>query len=928
MNSSKNIKSKSIDFSSEIKESPKIKISKFKSSTNLKYNHIDKDISLQKEEFGFELEQSLNNDNSNPINSFQSNDIYLNKLENSHEKYLYNNCKTYGNNNNYNEYNTTQKITFDDISIVSKINSLEGNENINIIDEDDDFLRISQNDIENKNNVNRYMVIINKLNKEKIELEENLQKEYLSNKELKNYNEIMKQTIENYIIKSGSKDIIDNISKQLNKTPVNLLNEFTQLKIENEKIKKNLILQQVLITDFKKEIENIKNENENLIKMNEKLKLEKNQYIKCENNNNENINLNYEENLKTLTNINKQLNQNYLNLQNDFIILNQNNGNIIKYNERLIKENEKLKKDINYLKESNNKEKDNKEKEIDFNLTNELINKIKNMENNNIELKKIIDKQKKEIGNMNEIINIKNNDITQYINEIQNYKKKEYETINDLIKKKENEISNLNNIIKNFDKIVNNIINNQIKEKILKNNNIKNEINKNNNSFNLINCYNDVFNSENINDLEDKIILIQNCLDILIKEINTLNKKLSENSDKEKNIKININDSNIAYKNGKYFLIDSNKNDNKNNDKKKLIILSYNDNIIKQKINNNEETKEKENIYNYNYMENKSFEDLTIIKKKEKQNSLNHYLFIPNNNEIINKDNEDYNITLNKNNNKNKNIQDNNNNKEKRDFLKNNKLKEFIKNPTAYNKNIKRNHNITKSSSTKQIKSENSYCEILKNKIIKNKKEKEKEKEKNNLDLLTNRKVSLGKNRNIEISIKDLASGLIINKEKKNNDYKENCYITMPIKVGDNFSTAKKEKIRSDITFSTNSNNLNEILTKNTKYSLGSQTIDSSSRIFNSNILSINNEYSSFKNNERIKEIRKHSQIYDLKKFSKFKNSSNTCKTIKNTNNLADEVLKPTFLKSDVNSTLQSYYTNPISNSNSKNYQMISLAKK
>ena len=167
---------------------------------------------------------------NNIDNIFKENSEMKFNISNLNNNTTYNNYKTYRNNNadNDNE-NITQKFSFDDISIVSKINSIEGNENLNIIEEDDDFLKVCQNDNkENKNYVNKYKIIINKLNKEKVELSENLNKICLANNELKNYNEILKQTIENYIIKSDAKDIIYETSKILNKSPVNLLTEFTK----------------------------------------------------------------------------------------------------------------------------------------------------------------------------------------------------------------------------------------------------------------------------------------------------------------------------------------------------------------------------------------------------------------------------------------------------------------------------------------------------------------------------------------------------------------------------------------------------------------------------------------------------------------------------------------------------------------------------
>ena len=207
--------------------------------------------------------------------------------------------------------------------MVSKINSDE-NLNVNITGEEDYFLK--ENDIEN-NNLNKYKLIINKIYKEKLELEEKLRHEFLTNKELKNYIEILKQTIENNMIKYGFKDIINNASKELNKNPINFLTEYTKFKEENQKIKKNIIIQQILTTEMKKDIENFKKENDNLKKYKNKNKDNKTNDIININNINGNIlnTSNNSEYLDNLSQINKELNKNYINLQNDFNLLSQNN---------------------------------------------------------------------------------------------------------------------------------------------------------------------------------------------------------------------------------------------------------------------------------------------------------------------------------------------------------------------------------------------------------------------------------------------------------------------------------------------------------------------------------------------------------------------------------------------------------------------------
>ena len=254
-----NKKSKSIDISFPNKLFPKIKIRQCMSLPNIKCLTNKKYLTYEKEEIGYMVDQSLENDNISNIKSFENytnnknkitnildafdyeqclttnskhnlntsrniinKDINVDKMKeifNNNKEYiivpklknknknklkgnltsniinnnilmnnnseniftdnndsnynniLYNNYKTYEFNNKEINTNTTQKISFDEISIVSKINTLDDKENINITEEDDYFLK-DNNDIQSKNNINnhisKYKLIIYKFNKEKL----------------------------------------------------------------------------------------------------------------------------------------------------------------------------------------------------------------------------------------------------------------------------------------------------------------------------------------------------------------------------------------------------------------------------------------------------------------------------------------------------------------------------------------------------------------------------------------------------------------------------------------------------------------------------------------------------------------------------------------------------------------------------------------
>ena len=957
MNFSKIKSSKSLEIFTENKLSPKKILKKRLSAKNIKHKSKNNNKSYEKEEFGYELEQTskieemdknktfeinkknnindeykssifkpfeynncLTNNSNNHINEinkspsnknapaktgaiFDNNKEYIimqkskNRNNNNNNKtyiinkanfpinvltenisdpnnIIYNNFKTY-------EYNidddknknliSSKKFGFDEISMVSKIKSEENN-NINITGDEDYFFK--DNEIQN-NDITKYKIIINKLNKEKLELEEKLRNEYLTNKELKNYIEILKQTIENNLIKYGVKNIVDNASKDLNKNSINLLTEFTKYKSENEKIKKNLIIQQILTTEMKNEIEKIKNENENLKK------------VKSINTNN--LNYNYlninnnskEERLDNLSKINKELNNNYLNLQNDFKLLNQNNEDIIKYNQKLINENEEYKKEIKYLKEIYIKEKkklcDDNDNENEINIIdnnniniNELINKINILENNNSELKNIIEKQKNEINDIKNSVNVKNNELNKCYNEIEKYKNNNNRT-NDIIKQKEEEILNLKSKNENIEKMINQILDNEIKQDINKIKEMRRYANKDTYNNNvLIKYINDIIDINKINDLQSKIKTLQILISLLIKEIIKLDEKL-----------------NNKFENGQ---------------------------IFKNGIFSDKKKDNKERIIKINEDINNSFEEFSIIKQKENQNNSNNDIICFSNNNIINDDKDDYIIIENKLNNiiEKQNLKNGKNNDSIKEGIKydNDKNKIFIQ---KQNINIKKtkinNNNFIKSFSSKIIKN-NTLNNILNNKI--------KEEKINSQNYNKNEEEKI----NINDFRKQIKKTYNNNNEESNNKQKDFFYITMPnkfTKIQNTLTNYRQPKIHfSNISY------LNDTLFKNSKYNQGTQTNDTSSRIFTSNFLSINNE-SSLRNKKNVKII-KNSQLNALKKNKNFQNNiQNNKKEKKDRQNLANEVLKPSFLRSDVASTFLNYYhSNPISNKNKNNNRNLS----
>ena len=358
-------------------------------------------------------------------------------------------------------------------------------------------------------------------------LQEKLRQETLKNNELKNYIETLKQTINSTLLQKKNLPFggLDTISNESNKSKIDILTEYTSLKLENEKIKKQLVMQQILYTDMKNEIQNLKQENntlksslENVTKENKslsKIKEEitnnynillnesdeiKNTLLKyeeeftnCQKNNNDYIRLK-SENFELNNNLEKQKNI-LINLQNDFNKINQTNTELNKYNEKLVKENQQIKRELfhkkNELENVNNKINNNlndikENNDLLLKEKDDLIINMKNIKEKNDKLSEIKDNQKIEIESLNQIIKTKNDEILKYLKEIENLKNN---NMFNMVNKNNND--KLSSDI-NLDLIINNV-QNELKEKNkliedLKAQNVK-LIKENENQENTINEY-------------------------------------------------------------------------------------------------------------------------------------------------------------------------------------------------------------------------------------------------------------------------------------------------------------------------------------------------------------------------------------------------------------------------------------------------------
>ena len=231
----------------------------------------------------FDLNNNIENNYNNKYNdnntlnnsssyNYEINGININNNEKKDNKNIDNE-----NENMDNEWNEP-KITFSEISKVSKVVSSEANECDN-----EDLYTFSYNNTNNMNILQENINIKKNLKKQKdrnldnnLLHKKNIESKFSTDENYKTINllsshcsnfDFMKQTINNCLIKFGYKDIIDNSQKILNKSSsLDFLNEYSNVNQESEKIKKNLIMQMVLFTNMKNEMETLKKDNDDLIK--------------------------------------------------------------------------------------------------------------------------------------------------------------------------------------------------------------------------------------------------------------------------------------------------------------------------------------------------------------------------------------------------------------------------------------------------------------------------------------------------------------------------------------------------------------------------------------------------------------------------------------------------------------------------------------
>ena len=389
-----------------------------------------------------------NKNKNNPIQIIKD---FIN-FDNGNDKINSNiNNEKRNNNELDNEWNDSN-INFDNISVVSKVNSNDNNnEQSNIMDnnllfkcdnseinndinkektKEEGIIEKIENKNENNDRKNKSSFIsnscensyfedkleneiksnnkMNKLKTEKEHLEEKLKKEQNINKEKTYHIEILKKALNDSILNSNN--------KKGNKNLLNLgiVLEYSKSKLENEKLKKNIIIQQILCDDMKKELESLKKGKDKLIE-------KKNTYIekikKLEEYENK-----IKENMKSEQFLKDELNKQRIicfNLTKEINNLNQKNNELLELNEKLRKEKCLI---------------NSQEKNFDFEqIINEKNNQINELKLENQNLNKKIEYAKIN-GKQNEILN---NDINIIFND-------SYKNIEDISKRIKIYLENIN----------------------------------------------------------------------------------------------------------------------------------------------------------------------------------------------------------------------------------------------------------------------------------------------------------------------------------------------------------------------------------------------------------------------------------------------------------------------------------------------------
>ena len=361
----------------------------------------------------------------------------------------------------YNNYFINSKGNDTQISSIEKTNLFPQLKQMEIPDNEDlNNKIITQNNFNNNSNnmIDTSPISFAKLLQEKENLSRALKNEIIKNEEQRNYIQVLKETIESNLFRSGFAEILasskeyqqfQEYNKGQGKTMADFVVDFIKFKEETNKYKKDLLMSNNIITDSKNEIDNLNKKVNDIEKKNLQLlnNINKEQSAKeymllkdTENNNtinklNNNLKKLEEENSELKKQINEYQkmeiinnNNNYRN-KNDIISDNDNNNFEEKYNSLLIEfdtvktqfeENEKQKERLEKLyqtlkNENNNLTEKYKKLENEFHSLGKSVNEVNenynNLSTNNYQdeikkLKLIINNKEKESQELYDKLNL------------------------------------------------------------------------------------------------------------------------------------------------------------------------------------------------------------------------------------------------------------------------------------------------------------------------------------------------------------------------------------------------------------------------------------------------------------------------------------------------------------------------------------------
>ena len=417
----------------------------------------------------------------------------------------------------YNNYFINSKGNDTQISSIEKTNLFPQLKQMEIPDNEDlNNKIITQNNFNNNSNnmIDTSPISFAKLLQEKENLSRALKNEIIKNEEQRNYIQVLKETIESNLFRSGFAEILasskeyqqfQEYNKGQGKTMADFVVDFIKFKEETNKYKKDLLMSNNIITDSKNEIDNL----------------------------NKKVNDMEKKNLQLLNNINKEQSAKEFMLLKDT----ENNNTINKLNNNLKKleeENSELKKQINEYQKMeiiNNNNYKNKNDIISDDDDNNFEEKYKSLliEFDTVKTQfEENEKQKERLEKLYQTLKNENNNLTEKYKKLEN----EFHSLG----------KSVNEVNENYNNLSTNNYQDEIKKLKLIINNKEKESQELYDKLNLITSEGDMVNIENRNN-KQRIKDCMSSIDRLKFEKNVISDEFVKLQQKYENI---LNDYNTS----------------------------------------------------------------------------------------------------------------------------------------------------------------------------------------------------------------------------------------------------------------------------------------------------------------------------------------------------------------------------------------------